>query len=61
MYDNTSKLLINQFCIDFTEWLIKMQFAEMFQDDPQFEDMLKDIQTYRQEIEIEDTIRFSRY
>jgi predicted RNase H-like HicB family nuclease len=30
------------------------QFAGMFQDDPQFEDMLKDIQTYRQEIEVED-------
>jgi predicted RNase H-like HicB family nuclease len=28
-----------------------MQFAGMFQTDPQFEDMLTDIQTYRQEIE----------
>ena len=27
-----------------------MQFAGMFQNDPQFEDMLTDIQTYRQEI-----------
>jgi predicted RNase H-like HicB family nuclease len=30
-----------------------MQFAGMFQDDPQFEEMLDDIQTYRQEIEQE--------
>jgi predicted RNase H-like HicB family nuclease len=30
-----------------------MQFAGMFQDDPQFENMLADIQTYRQEIERE--------
>jgi predicted RNase H-like HicB family nuclease len=28
-----------------------MQFAGMFQTDPQFEDMLTDIQAYRQEIE----------
>jgi predicted RNase H-like HicB family nuclease len=28
-----------------------MQFAGMFQTDPQFEDMLSDIQAYRQEIE----------
>jgi predicted RNase H-like HicB family nuclease len=27
-----------------------MQFAGMFQNDPQFEDLLGDIQTYRQEI-----------
>ena len=27
-----------------------MQFAGMFKNDPQFEDMLADIQTYRQEI-----------
>jgi hypothetical protein len=27
-----------------------MQFAGMFQNDPQFEEMLTDIQTYRQEI-----------
>jgi predicted RNase H-like HicB family nuclease len=30
------------------------QFAGMFQNDPQFEDMLQDIQTYRQEIEVEE-------
>jgi predicted RNase H-like HicB family nuclease len=30
-----------------------MQFAGMFQDDPQFEEMLDDIQAYRQEIESE--------
>jgi predicted RNase H-like HicB family nuclease len=30
------------------------QFAGMFQNDSQFEDMLKDIQTYRQEIEVEE-------
>jgi hypothetical protein len=30
-----------------------MQFAGMFQDDPQFEEMLADIQAYRQEIESE--------
>jgi hypothetical protein len=29
-----------------------MQFAGMFQTDPQFEDMLSDIQAYRQEIEV---------
>lgn len=29
------------------------KFAGMFQHDPQFEDMLKDIQTYRQEIEMQ--------
>jgi predicted RNase H-like HicB family nuclease len=28
-----------------------MQFAGMFQTDPQFDDMLSDIQAYRQEIE----------
>ncbi len=30
------------------------QFAGMFRHDPQFEDMLKDIQTYRQEIEMQE-------
>jgi predicted transposase YdaD len=31
MYDNTSKLLINQFCLDFTAWLIgqPLQLTEM--------------------------------
>jgi predicted transposase YdaD len=29
MYDNTSKLLISQFCTDFTEWLIEEPIASL--------------------------------